>query len=59
MRLAHYSKGGCANVGANAAAALFKQIEGKASRGEFAGCGESLRSLSHEIELLRAESANL
>jgi len=31
MRLAHYSKGACANVGANAAAALFKKIERKAA----------------------------
>jgi len=35
MRLAHYSKGACANVGANRAAGMFKQIESKAAGGEF------------------------
>jgi len=57
MRLAHYSKGACANVGANRAAGIFKQIESKAADGEFSECGESLASLAREMDLLRSESA--
>lgn len=56
MRLAHYSKGACANVGANAAAALLKNIEHKASKGDFSECGTSLAALSDEVERLRHES---
>jgi len=59
MRLAHYSKGACANVGANRAAGMFKQIEKKAAGGEFSECGESLVSLVREMDLLRDESASL
>ena len=58
MRLAHYSKGACANVGAKSAAALFKRIEGNASSGDFAGCGGALATLAHEIDLLRAEAVH-
>jgi len=59
MRLAHYSKGACANVGANRAAGMFKQIETDAKAGQFSGCGESLASLIREMDLLRGESASL
>jgi HPt (histidine-containing phosphotransfer) domain-containing protein len=59
MRLAHYSKGACANVGANRAAGMFKQIESKAADGAFSECGESLASLVREMDLLRNESAAL
>ena len=59
MRLAHYSKGACANVGANRAAGMFKQIESRAADGEFSGCVESLASLVREMDLLRNESAAL
>jgi HPt (histidine-containing phosphotransfer) domain-containing protein len=55
-RLAHYSKGACANVGANRAAALLKQIEGSAAQQRFAECGESLGMLAKEIDLLREEA---
>jgi HPt (histidine-containing phosphotransfer) domain-containing protein len=58
-RLAHYSKGACANVGAKAAAALFKRIEANASSGDFTGCGDAFTMLKQEIELLRGEAANL
>ena len=58
-RLAHYSKGACANVGANAVAALFKRIEANASSGDFTGCGDAFTILKREIELLRAEAGNL
>src|SRR5271157_5618347 len=53
MRLAHYSKGACANLGANAAAAVLKQIERKAAGREFLACRASLANLAAEIERLR------
>jgi HPt (histidine-containing phosphotransfer) domain-containing protein len=56
VRLAHYSKGACANVGANAAAALLKRIEQEAGKGQFPECGASLAALTHEIDLLRQVS---
>jgi HPt (histidine-containing phosphotransfer) domain-containing protein len=56
MRLAHYSKGACANVGANAAAALLKHIEHEAGKGQFPECGLSLVALTHEIDRLREVS---
>jgi HPt (histidine-containing phosphotransfer) domain-containing protein len=59
VRLAHYSKGACANVGANRAADILKKIEHKAADGEFSVCVESLASLLREIDLLRSESATL
>jgi HPt (histidine-containing phosphotransfer) domain-containing protein len=59
MRLAHYSKGACANVGANRAASIFKHIEHKAADGAFSDCVESLASLVREMDLLRDESAVL
>jgi HPt (histidine-containing phosphotransfer) domain-containing protein len=55
-RLAHYSKGACANVGANRAAALLKQIELDAAAREFGECGASLGALAREVDLLRAEA---
>jgi HPt (histidine-containing phosphotransfer) domain-containing protein len=59
IRLAHYSKGACANVGANRAADILKSIEHKAADGEFSNCVESLASLVREMDLLRSESATL
>jgi HPt (histidine-containing phosphotransfer) domain-containing protein len=59
MRLAHYSKGACANLGASSAAVLLKQIEVQASSGNFAGCGASLDSLRQQVEYLRMEAAKL
>jgi len=59
QRLAHYSKGACANVGANSAAALFKGIESMASSGDFEGCAGELAAIANEIEQLRAEAGNL
>jgi len=53
MRLAHYSKGACANVGANAAAAVLKHIEVKAAGREFPECSASLAALAGEIDRLR------
>src|SRR5262245_10330254 len=57
LRLAHYSKGACANVGANRAAAMLKQIEQDAARSAFDNCSLSLGTLVKEIEQLRREAA--
>ncbi len=59
IRLAHYSKGACANVGANAAAALLKEIERNAAARRFDECNSSLAILTREVERLRAEAATL
>jgi HPt (histidine-containing phosphotransfer) domain-containing protein len=59
LQLAHYSKGACANVGANRAAGMFKRIETKAADGAFSECGESLAALVDEMDLLRYESETL
>lgn len=59
MRLAHYSKGACANVGANAAAAVLQQIERNAANGAFHACGISLATLAQEIDRLRSEAVAL
>ena len=59
MRLAHYSKGACANVGAQTTAALLQRIERLAARGEFAVCEESLRALGGELEKLREQDVSL
>jgi HPt (histidine-containing phosphotransfer) domain-containing protein len=55
MRLAHYCKGACSNVGANAAAAVFRDIERQARDLEFQRCTASLVALATEMERLRAE----
>lgn len=57
MRLAHYSKGACANVGANRAAGLFKEIENRAADGEFCECTRSLSVLARELDLLRSAAS--
>ena len=54
-RLAHYSKGACANVGANRAATVLKQIEREASSGHLQECGASLATLAMELDRLRGE----
>lgn len=54
-RLAHYSKGACANVGAERAAALLKQMERHAVNGDFAQCEVLLGRLNGELDLLRRE----
>ncbi len=59
MRLAHYSKGACANVGANAAAAVLKHIESCAAGHRFEECSVSLAALASEIERLRSEATLL
>jgi HPt (histidine-containing phosphotransfer) domain-containing protein len=55
MRLAHYCKGSCGNVGANATAAVFRDIERYAKQQEFQQCSASLAVLASEMDRLRAE----
>ncbi len=55
-RLAHYSKGACANVGAKAAAATLENIERTAARNDFKECGASLSRLAFQIDQLRSEA---
>ncbi len=59
MRLAHYSKGACANVGANALAAQLKSLELHAAAGRFEECAASYEVLTREVERLRAEAASV
>ena len=58
-RLAHYCKGACANVGAQAAAEGFLAIERNAKHAEFDEFAASLAALSRHMEDLRAEVATL
>ena len=58
-RLAHYSKGACANVGANRAAGMFQQIERNAAEGEFARCSLALAGLARELDELRSAAIAL
>ena len=57
MQVAHYSKGACANVGAQAAATVLKQIEREAAGRKFPECLASLVNLTLQLELLRLEAA--
>ena len=54
-RLAHYSKGACANVGANRIAACLLEIEHLAAASAFAECSKALKILQEAVELLRCE----
>ena len=56
MRLAHYSKGACANVGANRAAATLKRLEQDAARHAFDECSAGLKTLIEELDHLRQEA---
>lgn len=58
-RLAHYCKGACANVGANAAAAVLIRMEHEAAALEFAECSASLGALGREMDRLRVEAGAL
>jgi len=54
-RLAHYSKGACANVGAGRAAAVCRRLEQQATNGEIEACSQSLAALRDEMDALRQE----
>jgi HPt (histidine-containing phosphotransfer) domain-containing protein len=55
VRLAHYCKGACANVGANAVAEVLRRLEQQAARQSFEDCAVSLNNLTQELERLRVE----
>ena len=59
MHLAHYSKGACANLGAHAAAALFKEIEQRAAGHDFSQCTAALVRLAQEVDSLRLAAASV
>lgn len=52
-RLAHYSKGACANVGAKAAAEVLTQLERNAKNGAMEECSRQLAALAREVDRLR------
>ena len=52
-RLAHYSKGACANVGAKAAAEVLIQLERSAKSGAMEDCSRQLAALALEVDRLR------
>jgi HPt (histidine-containing phosphotransfer) domain-containing protein len=53
-RLAHCSKGACANAGASAAPRVFRRIEQDARAAEFSRCEESLAALGAALLELHA-----
>jgi HPt (histidine-containing phosphotransfer) domain-containing protein len=59
VRLAHYSKGACANVGAASTARILQEIESRAKEGNLDACGQSLASLQAEFEKLLKVAAVL
>jgi HPt (histidine-containing phosphotransfer) domain-containing protein len=54
-RLAHYCKGACANLGAQAAASVLAHLEQSAKNGEMEECSRQLIALATEVDRLRAE----
>lgn len=58
-RLAHYSKGACANVGAKAAASILQRMEHLAAQGNFTECTDSLAALASQVDRLRSEAGSL
>jgi HPt (histidine-containing phosphotransfer) domain-containing protein len=58
-RLAHYSKGACANVGAKAAAYILQRMEQDAVQGNFPACDGSLAALATQLDRLRDEATSL
>jgi HPt (histidine-containing phosphotransfer) domain-containing protein len=54
-RLAHYCRGACSNLGANAAATVLAELERYAKKGAMEECGRQLAALAAEVDRLRAE----
>ena len=52
-RLAHYCKGACANVGAQAAATVLAALERNAKDGAMEECSQQLAALGRELDRLR------
>ncbi|HLI86464.1 MAG TPA: Hpt domain-containing protein [Bryobacteraceae bacterium] len=59
VRLAHYSKGACANVGARSAAEILKEIETKAANRDFPECQTALNRLAKQVDLIHSEAVSL
>lgn len=59
VRLAHYSKGACANVGAQSAAEILKEIESKAAHRDFPECRSALDRLAEQVDLIHSEAVSL
>ncbi len=59
VRLAHYSKGACANLGASSTAAALRELERTARRGDVDACGRSLARALEELEKVRQAAARL
>ena len=59
VRLAHYSKGACANVGAQSVAGLLQFIESKAASQQFPECQTAFAQLAHEVDRLRSATLAL
>ena len=55
MRLAHSCKGACANVGANAVAAVLRRLEQQAAHEAFDECNDTIATLTRELARLRVE----
>ena len=55
MRLAHYCKGACANVGANVLASVLRRLEQEAARDSFDDCSVTFGTLTQEFARLTAE----
>jgi HPt (histidine-containing phosphotransfer) domain-containing protein len=52
-RLAHYCKGACSNVGANAVATVLAELERSAKQGAMEECSRQLDVLATEVDRLR------
>jgi len=59
MHQARYSKGACANLGAHAAAALFREIEQRAAGRDFGRCSTARGRLAQEVDSLRVAAASV
>ena len=57
--MAHYSKGACANIGAESAASVLRSMEQGALAGDLSGCSASLAALANELDRLRDVAATL
>ena len=58
-RLAHSSKGACANLGANAMAAVFQRVEQTAGSGDFSRSDDLLTNVLTEFNRLRQEAEDI
>lgn len=58
VRLAHFVKGACANVGAAPLAGVLTSLERQATEGNWESCRKSLNTLDVEFERLRVQAAS-